>query len=95
MARTSELKFPTFDSFKGWFHEKTRSHPFKTGKIEGPFLKDFVQGKVPMDFLREYVKQNYFFIQNTNTSLAWTLVNHVDLWRKHPDLYNMVAAKIG
>ncbi len=88
-------QFPTFDSFKIWFDEKTRSHPFKTGKIEGQFLKDFVQGKVPIAFLKQYVKQNYFFIQNTNASLAWTLVNHLDLWRRHPDLYNMVAAKIG
>ena len=58
-------------------------------------MKDFVQGKVPLDFLKEYAKQNYIFIQNTNASLGWTMVNHIDLWRSHPDLYNMVAAKIG
>lgn len=90
-----KVKFPTFNSFKLWFDEQTKNHPFKTGKIEGPFLKDFVQGKVPMDFLKEYAKQNYIFIQNTNASLGWTMVNHIDLWRKHPDLYEMVAAKIG
>jgi len=93
--KSSELSFPTFDSFKVWFDGMTKNHPFKTGRITGRFLEDFVQAKVPIEFLKEYVKQNYIFIQNTNANLAWTLVNHVDLWKRYPDLYDIIAAKVG
>lgn len=91
----AELKFPTFQSFKEWFDEKTKNHPFKIGKIRGRFQEDFVQGKVPVEFLREYAKQFYVFIQLTNTNVTWTLINYIDLWRRHPDLYEIVAAKVG
>lgn len=91
----AELKFPTFPSFKEWFDEKTSTHPFKIGRIRGRFQEDFVQGKVPGEFFREYAKQFYVFIQLTNTNVTWTLVNYIDLWRRHPDLYEIVAAKVG
>jgi hypothetical protein len=58
MAREN-IDFPTFKSFKSWFDEKTKSHPFKTGKERGRFYDDFAQGKVPRDFLKEYAKQYY------------------------------------
>src|SRR5688500_2218727 len=91
---SSDLKFPTFESYRDWFDEKTREHPLKTGKL-GRFYDDFSQGKTPNGLLREYAKQYYIFIQMTNASGAWTLVRHLDLWRKHPDLYDIVAAKMG
>jgi len=89
------LSFPTFQSFKAWFDEKTENHPFKTGKQRGRFYDDFLQGKVPAEFLKEYAKQYYIFIQLTNTNVTWTIVNYIDLWRRNPDLYEIVAAKIG
>lgn len=92
---TQELKFPTFESFQVWFHEKTQDHPFKTGRGLGRFYQDFLDGKVPFEFLKEYAKQYYIFIQMTNASVTWTLLNYLDLWRRHPDLYDIVAAKIG
>ncbi len=90
-----KIDFPTFASFKSWFDEKTKNHPFKTGKERGRFYDDFAQGKVPRDFLQEYAKQYYIFIQLTNTNVTWTIVNYLDLWRKNPDLYDIVASKIG
>lgn len=90
-----ELKFPTFDSFKLWFDEKTENHPFKVGGRKGKFQEDFSDGKVPLDFLREWAAHNFCFIQLTNTNVAWTLLTYMDLWRKHPDLYDIVAAKVG
>lgn len=92
---SQDLKFPTFESFKTWFDDTTREHPFKTGHKLGSFYQDFFGGKVPMEFLREYVKQYYLFIQMTNAGVTWTLVNHIDLWRRHPDLYDIVASKMG
>jgi len=89
------LCFPTFQSFKEWFDAKTENHPFKTGKERGRFYDDFGAGKVSLEFLKEYAKQYYIFIQLTNTNVAWTLVNYIDLWRQNPDLYDIVAAKIG
>lgn len=90
-----EIAFPTFESFKAWFEEKTKDHPFKTGRNLGRFHQDFFEGKVPRDFLKEYAKQHYIFIQMTNAYVTWTLLNYVDLWRRHPDLYEIVAAKMG
>jgi pyrroloquinoline quinone (PQQ) biosynthesis protein C len=95
MAEAATAGFPTFESFKSWFEEKTSSHPFKTGERMGRFYDDFFQGKVAVEFLREYACQYYIFIQLTNANVTWALLNHVDLWRRHPDLYNIVAAKIG
>jgi len=92
---TQETQFPTFECFKSWFDEMTREHPFKTGRSLGRFYGDFFAGAVPVEFLREYAKQYYIFIQMTNAAVTWTLVNHIDLWRRHPDLYNIVAAKMG
>jgi len=89
------ISFPTFKSFKVWFDETTKNHPFKTGRNRGRFHDDFAQGKVPIDFLKEYAKQYYIFIQLTNTNVTWTIVNYLDLWRQNPDLYDIVAAKIG
>ena len=89
-----ELEFPTCESFKVWFDEKTKDHPMITGK-RGRFFEDLSQGKVPIEFLREYCKQFYIFINLTNAYLTWTLVNFIDLWREHPDLYEAVAAKMG
>ena len=88
------LKFPTFESFKAWFDEKTKDHPLKTGKL-GRLYEEFVQGKVPIGLLQEYAKQYYIFIQMTNAGGTWTLVRHMDLWRKYPDLYDIVACKMG
>ena len=90
-----QKNFSTFQSFKEWFDKKTENHPFKTGKQRGRFYDDFFQGKAPMDFLKEYAKQYYIFIQLTNTNVTWTIVNYLDLWRRNPDLYDIVAAKIG
>jgi pyrroloquinoline quinone (PQQ) biosynthesis protein C len=87
--------FPTFESFKGWFEETTRNHPFKTGRHLGRFHQDFFAGKVPREFLREYAKQYYIFIQMTNAYVTWTLLNYIELWKRHPDLYEIVAAKMG
>ncbi len=92
---SAELKFSTFESFKGWFDDTTQEHPFKTGHKLGRFYQEFFAGKVPVDFLREYVKQYYIFIQMTNASVTWALVNHIDLWRRNPDLYDIVASKMG
>ncbi len=89
-----ELKFPTFESFKVWYDEKTRDHHNKTGKL-GRFSEDFAQGKIPIGLLQEYSKQFYIFIQMTNSNLAWCLSGHADLWRRHPELYDIVAAKVG
>ena len=98
---SAEFTFANFDSFKVWFDEKTREHPSKmvftdarTGKL-GRFYQDFASGKVPIGFLREYAQQFYVFAQLTNVHLTWTLVNFIDLWRQNPDLYDVVAAKIG
>jgi pyrroloquinoline quinone (PQQ) biosynthesis protein C len=88
-------EFPTFESFKVWFDEKTKQHPFKIGRIRGRFLEDFIEGKVPVEFLREWVKQFYVFIELTNTNGPWALVNYLDLCRKHPEFYELMAAKIG
>lgn len=88
------LRFPTFESFKVWFDERTRVHPFKTGRL-GRFYDEFVQGRMPIGLLREYAKQYYIFIQLTNTNVTWALVNYVELWRKDPALYEIVAAKVG
>lgn len=92
---TEELKFPTFESFKVWFSDKTKDHPFKTGRNLGRFYHDFLGGEVPREFLKEYAKQYYIFIQMTNANVTWTLLNYIDLWRRHPDLYEIVAAKMG
>ena len=89
-----ELKFPTFESFKVWYDEKTRAHHNKTGKL-GRFSEAFAQGKIPIGLLQEYSKQFYIFIQMTNSNLAWCLSGHADLWRRHPELYDIVAAKVG
>jgi len=51
----SDLKFPTFDSFKVWFDEKTIDHPYKTGKL-GDFYEDFVQGKIPIGPPKQYIQ---------------------------------------
>ena len=91
---TGEFEFPTFESFKVWFDGKTQDHPLKTGKL-GRFYEDFVQGKAPIELLREYAKQYYIFIQMTNAGTTWILVHHMDLWRRYPDLYDIVAAKMG
>jgi len=90
-----ELKFPTFESFQEWFDRKTENHPFKLGTIRGRYEKDFAEGKVPIEFMREYARQFYLFIQLTNTNVTWTLINYMDLWRKYPELYEIVAAKVG
>ncbi len=90
-----EAKFSTFESFKSWFAAKTESHPFKTGVGMGRFYDEFFLGRVPAEFLKEYAKQYYIFIQMTNANVTWALLNHLDLWRRHPDLYSIVAAKIG
>lgn len=91
----TEIRFPTFESFKVWFDETTRDHPFKAGKAMGRFYDDFLQGKVPREFLKEYAKQYYIFIQMTNAYVTYTLINYIDLWRHNPDLYEIVAAKMG
>jgi pyrroloquinoline quinone (PQQ) biosynthesis protein C len=90
-----EMKFPTFESFKTWFEAKTAQHPFKVGGRMGHFYGDFLEGKAPREFLKEYAKQYYIFIQMTNAYVTWTLLNYIDLWKKHPDLYEIVAAKMG
>ncbi len=59
MGTQEELRFSTFESFRGWLHEKTANHPFKTGRNRGGFRDDFAQEKVPIDFLKEYAKQYY------------------------------------
>ena len=87
--------FSNFESFKAWFEEATKDHPFKTGRQLGRFHQDFSAGKVPRKFLQEYAKQYYIFIQMTNAYVTYTLLNYIDLWRKHPDLYEIVAAKMG
>lgn len=95
MARPDqELKFATYESFKSWFDERTKDHHNKTGRL-GPFAEEFARGKIPMELLREYVRQFYVFIQITNSNLTWTLVRHADLWRRYPELYDVVAAKVG
>ncbi len=86
--------FPTFQSFKAWFEERTKNHHNKTG-ILGRFSEDFAQGKIPLELLKEYTRQFYVFIQITNSNLTWTLARHADLWRRHPELYDVVAAKVG
>ena len=48
-----------------------------------------------MGLLQDYAKQFYVFIQMTNSNLAWCLTRHADLWRGHPELYDVVAAKVG
>jgi len=95
MGTQEELRFPTFESFRNWFHEKTANHPFKVRRIRGRYQEDFVQGKISREFMREYAKQYYIFIQLTNTNVTWTMVNYLDLWRREPELYDIVAAKIG
>ncbi len=95
MEIVENIGFPTFDSFKAWFDKKTQKHPFKTAKDRGPFHDDFARGKVPTEFLKEYAKQYYIFIQATNINVTWTMVNYIDLWRQNPDLYDIIAAKIG
>jgi len=90
-----DIQFPTFESFQAWFEEKTRDYPFKTGKYRGSFIRDFSEGKVPIEVLREIAKQSYIFIQSTNGNVTCALVNHADLWRKYPELYDIVAAKVG
>jgi pyrroloquinoline quinone (PQQ) biosynthesis protein C len=90
-----DLSFPTFESFKNWFAEKTLNHPFKLRRYQGRFYEDFVAGRVQREFLKQYARQFYIFIQMTNANVTWTLINYVDLWRKHPELYNIVAAKMG
>jgi len=90
-----EVSFPTFESFKTWFEEMTRAHPFKTKKRMGKFYEDFFQGLVPLEMLKLYAQQYYIFIQMTNANVTWSLLNHLDLWRRHPDLFRIVAAKIG
>lgn len=89
------LEFPTFESFKVWFDQSTKDYPFKTGKYRGRFYRDFSEGKVPIEVLKEIAKQTYIFIQSSNGNVTWALVNHADLWRKHPELYDIVAAKVG
>jgi hypothetical protein len=96
-----EIGFSTFESFKAWFDAKTKEHPSKrvftdakSGKL-GRFYEDFALGKVPIGFLQEYAKQFYIFAQLTNAHLTWTFVNYIDLWRDHPELYDIAAAKIG
>lgn len=93
--QAGQLKYPTFKSFKVWFDEKTKEHPFKTGRIRGRFDEDFASGKAPIGFLKEYAKQFYIFIQLTNANVTWSLVNYADLWRRHPDLYDIGAGKVG
>ena len=95
MEEAQEVKFPTFESFTTWFERKTCEHPFRVGRTLGRFYGDFLDGKVPREFLQEYAKQYYIFIQMTNAYVTWTLLNYIDLWRKHPDLYEIVAAKMG
>lgn len=89
-----ELKFATYESFKSWFDERTKNHPNKTGRL-GLYAEKFAQGKIPTGLLREYVKQFYVFIQMTNSNLTWALVRHADLWKRYPELYDVVAAKVG
>ncbi len=93
--QTDKLKFSTFNTFKDWFDEKTENHPFKTGKIRGRYQDDFVNGKVPKEFMKEYAKQFYIFIQLTNANVTWTMVNYMSLWREHPELYDIAASKVG
>jgi pyrroloquinoline quinone (PQQ) biosynthesis protein C len=31
----------------------------------------------------------------TNAYVTWTLLNYIDLWKRHPELYEIVAAKMG
>ncbi len=83
MEFNKNISFPTFKSFKVWFDATTKNHPFKTGRNRGCFHDDFAQGKVPIDFLQEYAKQYYIFIQLTNTNVTWTLVNYLDLCEEH------------
>ena len=89
------LKFPTYESFKIWFDEKTKNYRFKTGKQPGSFHEDFANGKAPLGFLKEWARQNYCFIQLTNANWIWILINYQDLWKREPDLYDAVASKIG
>jgi pyrroloquinoline quinone (PQQ) biosynthesis protein C len=89
-----ETRFPTFDSFKVWFDDKTRDHPLKNGRW-GPFKEDFAEGRVPLHLLKEYGKQLYIHIQLTNVYTSWLLVSLGGLWLKHPDLYDIIAAKMG
>ncbi len=42
-----KMDFPTFESFKSWFDEKTKNHPFKTGKERGRFYDDLPRVKSP------------------------------------------------
>ncbi len=95
MEADQRTVFPTFESFQIWFDDRTRDHPFKTGRGRGLFHDDFSRGKVSIEFLKEYAKQYYIFIQATNINVTWTLVSYMDLWRRNPDLYDIVAAKIG
>ncbi len=91
---SSDLKFPTFESFKVWFDEKTKDHPYKTG-MPGQFYEEFVHGKMPMGLLREHAKQFYVYIQMINVNLPWIPLRYIGLWRSYPELYDLVAAKIG
>jgi len=89
-----EIGFATFESFKTWFDEKTKDHPLKNGRW-GPFTEDFAQGRVPRELLKEYGKQLYIHIQLTNVYTTWLLVSLSRLWLKYPDLYDIIAAKMG
>lgn len=90
-----EAHFPTYESFKAWFDEKTKNYRFKTGRQPGRFQEDFSSGKAPVGFLKEWARQNFCFIQLTNANWIWILVNYQELWRRDPDLYDAVASKIG
>lgn len=92
--QTGEIRFPTFESFKAWFDEKTKDHPLKSGRW-GPFTEDFAHGTVPIALLRDYAKQLYIHIQLTNVYTTWLLVGLSYLWLKYPDLYDIIAAKMG
>jgi len=89
-----EIGFATFESFKAWFDEKTKDHPLKNGRW-GPFTEDFARGRVPRELLKEYGKQLYIHIQLTNVYTTWLLVSLSRLWLKYPDLYDIIAAKMG
>lgn len=91
---SSNLKFPTFDSFKIWFDERTKDHPYKTGQM-GIFYEYFVQGKIPLGLLREHAKQFYVYIQMININLPWTPLRQIGIWRDYPQIYDLIAAKIG
>lgn len=90
----TELKFPTYQSFKVWFDEKSIDHPLKKGRW-GPFAEEFAQGKVSMSVLRQYAKQLYIHIQLTNVYTTWLLVSHSNLWLRYPELYDIIGAKMG